>query len=153
MVIKSFIFTEPPADFSPKVEAAGCYCEFEDKILLLKRLPTKPQGNTWCVPGGKLEKTEDARAAVIREVFEEVGLQIDDAELEKLGTLHIRQPEYDYVFHIFRKKFTDYPSINLGLGEHLDAKWVTIPQALELPLIAAGEEALGYYQMWLSKKT
>lgn len=139
------IFTHPPKDFNPTVEAAGCYCEFEDKILLLKRHPDRPQGNTWGVPGGKLEKGEDPRAAVIREIREEVGLDIADDGLVEIGRLYVRLPYVDYVFHLFRKRFLARPDIVLELKEHLEAKWVTISEALQLPLISGGKEALEYY--------
>lgn len=139
------IFTEAPKDFNPAVEAAGCYCEFETSILLLKRHPGRPQGNTWGVPGGKLEEGEDPRAAVIREVWEEVGINISDEGLQEMGRLYIRLPYVDYVFHLFRKRFSVCPDIILELKEHLEARWVSIPEALQLPLISGGREALEFY--------
>jgi len=63
----------PLKNFHPSIEVAGCYCEYEDKILLLKRTPHKHQGDTWGIPGGKLDEGETPQIAVIREVFEEVG--------------------------------------------------------------------------------
>lgn len=146
------IFTEPPHDFAPKVEVAGCYCEFEDKILFLRRHPEKAQGNTWGLPAGKLEKKEDPRMAVIREVYEEVGLKVDGIELEEVGKLYMRLPDTDFIFHMFRKRFYVYPYIRLELLEHLEAKWITAAQAMELPLIIGGREAINYYLQFLNKK-
>jgi mutator protein MutT len=83
-------FLKPPPDFSPRVQAAGCYCEFGDKILFLKRQSNTVQAHTWCLPGGKLEKGEDARAAIVREMQEEVGIDVDDAELKVVGQLYVR---------------------------------------------------------------
>ncbi len=144
-MIEHFVFLTPPPDFSPRAQAAGCYCEFEDKILFLKRQVDAFQPNTWGVPGGKLEAGEDARAAVIREVQEEVGIEIDNTGLEEVGRLYIRLPHVDYVFHMFRMSFAARPLVNLNLKEHQEAEWITIPQALQLPLIAGGKEALEYY--------
>ena len=78
MSMKYSVFIEPPEGFHPIVEAAGCYCEWSDKMLFLKRHPLKSQGNTWGIPRGKLEKNENPRMAVIREIREEVGLNFHD---------------------------------------------------------------------------
>lgn len=139
------IFKEPPPDFHPTVEVASCYCEYENKILLLKRHPNKSQGNTWGVPAGKLERGETPRMAVIREIQEEVGLHIDDEDLRELGRHYVRLPHVDYVYHMFCKRFVIQPSIILGLDEHLEAQWVTVAEASLLPLIAGGKEVLNYY--------
>ena len=143
--MKCTVYREPPSDFHPTVEAAGCYCTYNDKILLLKRNPTRPQGGKWGVPGGKLEKGEDPRSAVIREIYEEVGLDIDDDELKEIGKLYVRLPNLDYVFHMFYKSFQSHPQIKLGLEEHEEAVWVNLDEAYKLPLIAGGVEALEYY--------
>ncbi len=138
-------FTEPPEGFKPTVEVASCYCEYKNKILLLKRHPSRPQGGTWGVPAGKLEKGESPREAVIREIYEEVGFAIDDDSLKEIGCLYIRLPHVDYVYHMFRKTFATEPEIDLGLDEHLEASWVTVSEALRMPLIAGGHEALSHY--------
>jgi mutator protein MutT len=77
-----FISLAPLKDFNPTVEVAGCYCEFEDKILFLKRASHKHQGDMWGIPGGKLDEGETPRMAVIREVFEEVGIPINEDNLQ-----------------------------------------------------------------------
>jgi mutator protein MutT len=140
------VFIQPPPDFQPSVTVAGCYLEFEDKILLLKRHPKKPQGYTWGVPGGKIEEGETPEAAVIREVYEEVGVQLNQAELVPIETLYIRGLQNDYTFYRFRKHFIVQPVINLCLKEHVEARWVTIEEGLTLPLIYGGKEALLTYR-------
>lgn len=136
----------PPDDFHPSVEVAGCYCEFEDKILLCKRAPHKNYGTTWGIPGGKLDAGETPRVAAAREVFEEVGIQIRQEELEEIDSLYIRHPHIDYIFHRFRKRFLTLPTINLSLEEHTEARWLTVEEGLQLPLIFGGKEALLTYQ-------
>lgn len=146
------ISVEPPADFKPTIEVASCYCEHKDKLLLVKRHTNKPQGNTWGVPAGKLEAGESPRTAVIREVYEEVGLDINGVGLEKVGALYGRLGTLDYVYHMFRKRFFTPPTINLALDEHHEARWVTMSEALELPLICGGAEALNFYQQFIDSK-
>lgn len=150
--MKCQLFTKPPIDFKPAVEAAGCYCEYGETLLFVKRHPERPQGNTWGVPGGKLEKGEDPRTAVVREFLEEVGLDIDDEGLEDLKhPLYVRLPHVDYVFHMFRKRYDVKPQLILQMEEHLEAKWITISEAMQMPLIAGGHEALQYYLDCLKK--
>ena len=49
--------------------------EKNGKILLLKRMGAHGEGS-WCLPGGSMEVGESFRAAAIREVKEETGLNI-----------------------------------------------------------------------------
>ena len=143
------VFVKPPPGFHPKVSVAGGYCEFEDKILLLKRNPHKHQGDTWGIPGGKLDEGETPRAAAVREVFEEVGIRIPEEEMEEINELYIHGPLNDYIFYRFRARFTTLPVIDLSLEEHVEARWLTVEEALTYPLIYGGVEALLSYQQFL----
>ena len=143
------LFLTPPPDFSPKVLVAGCYCEFEDKILILKRSPHKLQGDTWGIPGGKLDEGETPRIAVMREVFEEVGITINGDELEEIDKMYIRGSQVDYVFYRFRVRFLTLPVIDLSLDEHVEWAWLTFEEAVKLPLIYGGKEALLSYQKFV----
>ena len=82
------VFRVKPQDFSPSVEVAACYVEFNGKFLFLKRSVGKPQENTWGVPAGKIEKGETPRQAVFRETFEEVGIRLDEG---KVGDVEIKK--------------------------------------------------------------
>lgn len=145
------VFFEPPADFLPCVEVAGCYLECEEKVLFLKRHPLRPQGGTWGVPAGKLEKGETAKEALIREVYEEIGIEIRKSGIQQMGRLFIRLPSMDYVFHLFLASLAQFPFLTLALDEHEEWQWVTVEEALQLPLIKGGEEALNYYQSFKKK--
>ena len=137
---------ELPKDFHPTVEVAGCFCEWEDKLLYLKRHADKPQGSTWGLPAGKLEKGETPRQAAAREVEEEVGIRLDPADLQEVVKVYIRLENVDYIFHTFRIRLQKAPSITLEAAAHTEAKWLTIDEALKLPLILGGGEILKYYQ-------
>lgn len=143
---------EPPEGFHAQVEVAGCYCSSGDKILFLLRQPHKPQGETWGVPAGKLEAGEDPEGAVIREVKEEVGLDIGGEGLNHLGALYCRLPHMDYIFHMFHRDFSTLPDIDLAISEHVEFRWVTKDEAQKLPLIVHGHDALHHF-VRLSDKT
>lgn len=152
--MKYDIFLNPPSDFSPTVEVASCYCVMEDKILFLQRHLNRAQGGTWGLPAGKLEKGERAREACIREVYEEVGLRIDDdvTGLKQIGKLYVRLPHVDFIYHMFHKWFASMPEIDLALDEHVEARWLTIPEAYQLRLVAGEKAALAYYERWSHSK-
>jgi len=140
----STVFTTAPEGFIVMLAAAGCYCEYQGKFLLLKREFDAPQPNTWCLPGGKIEAGESPRAAMIRELQEEIGVGLEEAELQEVGLLYMRQSGIDYLFYTFRYSFDTEPTIFLGFNEHQEARWVTLLEALALPLIGGGEEVLRY---------
>lgn len=144
------VFKEKPENFQVHFEASGCFCYSGKKILFLRRNPEKPQGNTWGVPGGKLEKNETPKMAVIREVYEEVGLNINDERLEIIDKIYCKLPDMNFTYHMFRVEFEVIPEIDLCFEEHVEFTWVTAEEALSLPLIAGGEEALSYYTQSLS---
>lgn len=145
------IFRKPPSDFDMTIQAAACYCEYEDKLLFLRRPPGGYNGNTWGIPGGKLEKGESSRQAAVRELYEEVGFCIEDDALVEVGIFYIKIPKLDYVFHTFRKRFMEKPSVVLALEEHLEARWVTFEEALQLPLIRGGREVLMHYKKHIER--
>lgn len=144
------LYFDPPKDFHPTVHVAGCFCEWEDKILYLKRHAEKPQGDTWGLPAGKLEKGEDPRTAAVREVQEEVGIQLKPDDLHEVVKLYIRLDNVDYVFTAFRVRLLKAPKVKLDFDAHVEARWVTIEEALKLPLILGGKEILQVYQSKIS---
>ncbi len=139
----SCVFLEPPEGFSSQMEVAGCFCEYQGKLLLLLRSPQKPQGNTWCVPGGKLEKGEAPLHAVIREVEEETGIQLREEAVNYCRKVYIRFPGRDFVLHIFRARLKNLPErLKIAPEEHSSYRWVTLEQARDMPLIPGGSDCL-----------
>ncbi len=66
----------------PKMPIAGVGAVIieKDRILLEKRKNEPGQGK-WSIPGGKVELGESTEAAVVREVKEETGLDVDHPRL------------------------------------------------------------------------
>lgn len=145
MSINCLVFTKPPLGFQPTVEVAGCFCEWNSKILFLKRHPKSPQGGTWSIPAGKMEKNETPKMTVIREIKEEVGLDIGDDNLKYIRQFYCKLPHVDYVFHLFRKKITGLPGLNLQLEENIEMDWLSVEEALQLNLISGGSAILNFY--------
>jgi 8-oxo-dGTP diphosphatase len=60
-------------------EVAAAVIERPGEFLLAKRPEGKPYPGYWEFPGGKIEPGEDARAALVRELREELGIEVREA--------------------------------------------------------------------------
>ncbi|MGZ3634227.1 MAG: NUDIX domain-containing protein [Parachlamydiaceae bacterium] len=141
------VYSSCPAHFVDPIECAGCYCRFEETFLLLRRHPEKPLGDTWGIPGGKLDAGETPHQAMLRELYEEVGIEIDASLPQHFCTLYVEVPHLStqYSFHIFYARFDMLPELRLHLNEHLESRWVTPEEGGLLPLISGGQESLQAY--------
>lgn len=52
-----------------------------DRFFLTKRHAGQHQGNKWEFPGGKVESGETPKQSLVRELFEEIGIRVTNAEL------------------------------------------------------------------------
>jgi len=48
----------------------------DDRLLLIQRSELVRAGGMWCFPGGEIERDETAAKAVVRELHEEIGLDV-----------------------------------------------------------------------------
>jgi 8-oxo-dGTP pyrophosphatase MutT (NUDIX family) len=139
------IYDSKPNDFSPKIEVAATYVNANGKLLLLQIGSHKSEGGTWTVPAGKIELGEEPVQGAKRELFEETGIQLaSEKDLRSLGTLYIRKPNFDYVYHLFGIDLGSIPSVRLSL-EHRSYQWVSRNEAEKMPLMHGATQALEAY--------
>lgn len=74
---------------NPVHVAVGVVFDQQDRILIAQRPAHVHQGGLWEFPGGKLGKSETAEQALQRELFEELGIKINEAQ-------HLIQIPHDY---------------------------------------------------------
>ncbi|MEI7652982.1 MAG: NUDIX hydrolase [bacterium] len=121
--------------FEKQHDVVGCFISVNGAFLILQRGMHKPQGGTWGIPGGKVEKNERLIDAVIRETTEETGLVFTPDKIRKLSEFFVNIGTYDFVYHVYEIKLETIPTIQIDSTSHTSYKWVTPEQALVLPLI------------------
>jgi 8-oxo-dGTP diphosphatase len=83
--------------------AGGIILDRQGRILLLHRNTTKKQH--WEIPGGKIEPGEIAEQAVIRELREELGIEVN--LIKTLGVKEFNEDDYTINFSWYLAEITD----------------------------------------------
>lgn len=134
--IHGAIYQDKPENFNPKFEIVGSFLEWDGKILILHRQDSKAQGNTWAIPGGKIEKMETPIQASIRETYEETGFDISQEDVTYLGFVYIKYEKYDFIYHMTKCTPKEPPcSVKINFNESKGFTWVTPEQGLKMELM------------------
>jgi ADP-ribose pyrophosphatase YjhB (NUDIX family) len=102
---------------------ALCFLEQDGRILLLRQY----HRNGWTLPGGLINRGEDAATAVVREVREETGLRIE-VGFPFATLVEPRSRRIDILFHVL---------VHAGVavrvaGEALRAAWLDLAETGEV---------------------
>lgn len=99
-----------------------------------------PRRKEWSAPGGGCEPGESARAAAVREVWEETGLVLDPDALTPWGYEHYepvsvtgRWPQTESSLQVYLATIAEAsPPVASTENDAVDAQWVTAAQFAEL---------------------
>ena len=91
-------------------------------VLLTRRAKEKSFAGTWENSGGAVKAGETSLQAIVRELYEETGIQAKPEEFELLGTDKDRNMFYD---HYCLKKCVSLKEIKLLPGETDDVMWAS----------------------------
>ena len=91
-----------------------------DEILLSKRPKNKHLAGFWEFPGGKVETGEVPEIALIREIKEELNIEINIKN--KLGEENYQDDKINVKLHYF---ICSHFNGEIILSEHEDSAWVT----------------------------
>ena len=110
-----------------KVHAVGVIFQNEHgQILVLRRHPRDPEGETWGLVGGKVDPGEDIQMAAVRETQEEVGHTIDPKALHFIKTYHWDREDLNITFDVFKlDTLVDEVVLQLEQTEHTEHLWAT----------------------------
>jgi 8-oxo-dGTP diphosphatase len=95
---------------------AAAIINSRNEVLLAQRPDGKSLSGKWEFPGGKVEAEESPENALVRELHEELGIEVDVASLEPFWFLSHPYPEFG--FHLL-------------MPVYLCRSWRGEPQALE----------------------
>jgi len=81
--------------------AACALVDADGRVLLAKRPPGKPLAGLWEFPGGKVEPGETPEAALIRELKEELDIEVAAKCLAPLSFASHSYPEFHLLMPLF----------------------------------------------------
>ena len=121
-----------------QIKVVAAIIKNEDKILATKR----GYGefiNMWEFPGGKIEPGETKKQALVREIKEELNIEIN---VDKFAL----DVEYQYPnFYLFMSCFMcSIKEGSIELLEHNDGKWITKEELNTLNWLPADIDAVNY---------
>lgn len=118
------------------IEVVAAIIKKGDKIFITKR-SSGEFADMWEFPGGKIELGETQEQALIREIKEE--LELDITNLNYLTTVEYNYPNFHLTMHCF---ICEICGGTLNLNAHNDAKWVLIEELSSQKWIPADVEVV-----------
>jgi len=111
----------------------------DSSYLFLLRRDGRYLGGQWDIPGGTVEKDESSQDAVVRECLEETGLSARCGDLLTHYT-NADTEGRDLIFHTMTYRLildgdALHPRVQISEEEHDDAQWLSLEEAVELPLV------------------
>jgi len=133
--------------------AAVALLDPDGRVLLARRPEGKPLAGMWEFPGGKVEHGETPEAALVRELAEELGIDITESCLAPLtfashiyddgeagpGAFHLLMPLY--VCRVWKGRVQPLEGQTL--------KWVRPPDMRDLPMPPADEPLVAILRDWI----
>ena len=112
-----------------RIEVVAAVIQHQNKILAVQRGPAKYAyiSEKWEFPGGKMEAEETEEQTIIREIREELDMQI--AVKAKLLTVEHSYPDFHLTMHTYLCETEQSEPI---LTEHLAFRWLSIDQLEEI---------------------
>lgn len=114
-----------------------------NQILITKRNQNQVLANHWEFPGGKVEAGEDNKRAGVREVWEEVKLELSYNDMFNYETATIEsETQTINITYYLTTKYTGQPC----LTDQLDLKWVGIGELSDYKFPAANSKVIAKLQ-------
>lgn len=140
----------------PIVQRVAAYAVVlrDDRILLSRLSESVTPDELWTLPGGGIDHGEHPRDAVVREVREETGLDVEVGETVRVYNLHLPSAWRDgrrvdahslrLVYEGTVAKDAPEPRVVEVAGSTVDAAWVRVSDVLEqrVPVVSLVLEAL-----------
>jgi nucleoside triphosphatase len=112
--------------------AVAALIAFQKKVLIVR---THKWSGLWGVPSGKIDYGENTLTALAREMREEVGLEIRDAEYAFYSDI-IEDPKFYKPAHFLSLEFVAYTDSDKVITneEIAEFAWVSLEEAFTYPI-------------------
>ncbi|MFA5528713.1 MAG: (deoxy)nucleoside triphosphate pyrophosphohydrolase [Peptostreptococcales bacterium] len=102
-----------------RIEVVAAVLRKEGKIFCAQRKDEGPLAKKWEFPGGKIETGETREEALVRELYEELNIQVQVGDF--IMTIEHQYPTFHITMHAY---YCNMDNAILELSEHLDSKWL-----------------------------
>ena len=104
----------------------------DGRLLITRRKADVPYPLLWEFPGGKVEPGEDPRDCMVREIREELGIEVAVSGIYEV--IYHRYPERPVLVLAFRCEWLGGEIIDLDVMEH---RWTLPGDLMQFPLLPA----------------
>lgn len=116
--------------------AAVALIDVDGRVLIAQRPAGKSMAGLWEFPGGKVEPGETPERALIRELKEELGIDVTEACLAPLTFASHSYDDFHLLMPLYAcRRWQGYVQPH----EHADIKWVNPRELKEYPMPPADE--------------
>ena len=124
-----------------QIEVVAAIIFQNDKVLSVQRAEHEKEyvSLKWEFPGGKVEVGESREEALVREIREELSVEIEVSEFSM--TVEYTYSDFHLTMHVF-KCVLDQGEITLN--EHAALKWLSIDELDRLDWVAADEKVVTF---------
>jgi len=107
----------------------------DDRVLLVRR-GREPAKGRWSLPGGVIELGERAVEAVVREVFEETGVEVEPMRVVAIYEPIVRDEEGRVKFHYVLLEYLCRPLRGepKPSSDVLDARWFRLEELADIDI-------------------
>ena len=111
--------------------AAAALVDEKGRILVQKRPEGKPMAGLWEFPGGKIETGETPEAGLVRELNEELGIDVEEPDLEPVAFASeaVKDQHLILLLYLCRQWSGRIESADL-----LDLEWLPVDALHALPM-------------------
>lgn len=119
------------------------------QILIARRGEHETYAGQWEFPGGKIETGETPVNALVRELKEELGLDVDPASMVSLGKITHAYTPYDVQLEVFIVQWSGQVIV---LADHSEMAWVSVSDLQSHNLAPADQPFIEKIRAHLSRQ-